>query len=417
MTFSHLLSPIASRWLRRVQSELDVVPVPLDAPRGATAGLRADRVLLIGNGPVIGFGVRTQALALPGQLSRRLAAATGRGAVVDVVAERGLRVEQVPDLVRAHRPSTYDAIVLSIGATDAAGLTAEDRWAERLEQTLDALRSVLASGSLLVLLPITPLQRTRGTEGRRRRLVDRHAATLDRLTRELCIRRDDVLLVQPDALAEPPRSPVAYGVLAERLSRVLTPRLDALSQDGSTATARHQRRSPDPELLRQQAVDRSGLAGSGTNAVLDRLLQHARDLYGASVAAVTLIDGDRVVYKATMGFDARAAPRATAPCNRAIRQDGLYVVPDLAGEPLAEDGWRFYVGHPLESPDGYRIGTLCVLDQAPRATDDDRITEIALVDVAERVQAELWRQIDEGRHGAPAPAPAPDPVQELSTTR
>ncbi|MFD1721091.1 GAF domain-containing protein [Amnibacterium endophyticum] len=409
MTIPDLLIPIAARWVRRVQRELDLVPTPLDSPRRSVAGLRADRVLLIGNGPVIGFGVRTQALALPGHLSRRLATTTGRGAVVDVVAERGLLVDRVPRLLREHRLSESDAVVLSVGATDAAALTPVDRWTADLERALDELLAAASAGTVVVVLPVVPLQRTRGTEGPRRLLSDRHAATLDRATRDVCARRGDVVLLEPAPDERAPRTSGDYAALAARLAATLAPRLDALAVADSPSTARRRRRAPDPELLRQQAVDASGLAGSGSNAVLERLLQQAQDVFGAQAAAVTLVDGDDVVYKAAAGLDRRSAPRDIAPCNRAIRQEGPYVVPDLAGQPLADDGWRFYAGHPLEAPNGYRIGTLCVLGRTPRPDDLSALEQVALIDLAARAEAELWRQIEEGAEGATVQREVPAP--------
>lgn len=393
MHLTDLLSPFAKRWLKRVQSELDVVPSPVDAPRRVVAGPRPDRVLLLGNGPVIGFGVRTQEFALPGQLARRLAAATGRGAVVDVVAQRGLRVGQAAALLRDRRPGLYDAVVLGVGATDAAGLLPTARWRTGLELLLDDVAALVADGSVIAVLAADPLQRTSGTAGRRRHLSDAHAKALDAVTAEVCAARG-LPFVQQTGATDAPRTPEDYAALAARIASALAGPLDRLLHLESSATARRQRRTADPELLRQSALERTGLSGSGTNAVLDRLLQQARDLFGAGAAAVTLIDGDRVAYKASTGVDRGSAPRALAPCNRTIRQDGPMLVPDLAGEPIAEHGWRFYAGHPLESPDGYRIGTLCVLDHDPRPVSE--LDGVALIELAARVQAELWREIEHG---------------------
>jgi hypothetical protein len=60
---------------------------PLDGRQGSVAGRRPLRVLLIGSGPVVGWGVGSHDLALPGAVARSLAAAPHRGAGVEVVAQ------------------------------------------------------------------------------------------------------------------------------------------------------------------------------------------------------------------------------------------------------------------------------------------------------------------------------------------
>lgn len=43
---------------------------------------------------------------------------------------------------------------------------------------------------------------------------------------------------------------------------------------------------------------------------------------------------------------------------------------------------RFYAGHPIESVDGYRIGTLCIYDRAPHEAEEFDFTllrDLALI--------------------------------------
>ena len=414
MHLPDLLAPVAGRWLRRAQTDLDLVPQPADTPRRIVAGRDTDRVLLLGNGPVIGFGVRSHELALPGQLAERLQALTRRGALVDVVARRGLRVVDGLAVARRSRLSTYDAVVVAIGATDAAGLSAPGPWRKDLERLLDGLRAATSPGTAIVVLPITPVQPTGAVAVSGRRTIEAHARRLDRIAEDECASREDVDRLTAASEDEAPRSPADYGVLADRLAAVLHPRLDRLAAEPSNAGARVQRRGPDPEVLRQAALERTGLVGSGPNAALDRLLQQARDLFGVSAAAVTLIDGDRVVFKASLGMSSAEVERSVAPCNRTIRRGDALVIPDLAEEPIAAHGSRFYAGHPLESPDGYRIGTLCILDGSPRR--EGEVDDLALIELAGRVQAELWREIEHGA-GADDPASHADGAADTGSLR
>ena len=59
---------------------------------------------------------------------------------------------------------------------------------------------------------------------------------------------------------------------------------------------------------------------------------------------------------------------------------------------------RFYAGYPIESPDGYRVGALCVLDSDPR--DPERHRHRRAPDLALLAQKELWASVDRTAHDA-----------------
>jgi hypothetical protein len=392
MHVTDLLAPFAVRWAQRVRHELDLVAHPLDSARQFVPGPDPDRVLVLGNGPAIGFGVLTQELGLPGHLARHLATATGRGASVDVRARRGTTAATAPALLGEVRMSRYDAVVLCIGSSDSYNLLAEHRWRADLAQLLDTVRAATSPSTVIGVLPIRPAQRPSAALGRAGHLVDSHAARLDRIAEEVCARRADVVRITAAAMMpEAPRSAPAYDLLAGLIAPVLRERLDRLAAKTVPASARALRGGPDPEDARQEALDRTGLVGSGTSPRLDRLLHTARDLFGTTGAAVTLVDGDRVRFKSAVGFEPHETLRSVAPCDRTIRQHGAFVLGDLRGEPIASDGWRFYAGHPLESPGGYRIGALCILDTRPH--EPMTIDRIALAEVAARIEAQLWAEI------------------------
>lgn len=393
MHVTDLLAPFAVRWGRRVRGELDLVPHPLDAARQFVPGHDPDRVLVLGNGPAIGFGVLTQELALPGHLARRLAAATGRGAVVDIVARRGTTAATAVQLLTEPRMPHYDAVVVCIGSSDAYNLLPEERWRSDLTQLTNAIRAATTPSTIIAVLPIRPVQRPNAAQGRTGALVDGHARRLDRIAEEVCCRRPGVVhLSSVSTLPAAPRTAAAYDVLAGQITPTLAGLLDRLAARAVATSARGLRSQPDPEPERQQALDRSGLAALGSNPRLDRLLRTARELFGIPAAGVTLVDGDRVRFRSAVGMGGtHDVPRSVAPCDRTILANETLVLGDLQGEPLAADGWRFYAGHPLESPEGYRIGALCLLDTRPR--DPLTIDRSALAELAARVEAELWAEV------------------------
>lgn len=392
MQVTDLLAPLAVGWGRRVREELDVVPHPPDSRRQTVAGPDPDRVLVLGNGPAIGFGVLAQELGLPGHLARRIAAATGRGMAMDVLARRGTTAATAPLLVDEVRTAQYDAVLVCIGSSDAYNLVPEQRWRSDLTRLLDVLRGATTPSTVLAVLAARPLQRPNAARGRAGRLVDGHAMRLDRVAAEVCGDRAGVVhLAEPaELLPVAPRDPEAYDGLAALIAPVLAGRLDALALAPGPHDARAVRARPDPEAARQTALDRSRLLELGPNPRLDRLLRSAKELFGTTAAAVTLVDGDRVVTRAATGMPPGQAPRTISPCDRTIRQSGAHVIGRITDERITGAGWRFYAGHPVQSPDGYRIGALCVLDTVDR--EPDSVDRTALAEIASRVESELWAE-------------------------
>lgn len=112
----------------------------------------AVRLLVLGDSAARGYGLQDPAEALPQQLARRVATATGRRVHVTSFATDGHRTADVLDhqvpLVRAARP---DAVVVSVGVNDAIGGTGR---AELRAATHDLLTHVRAAadGAVLALV-------------------------------------------------------------------------------------------------------------------------------------------------------------------------------------------------------------------------------------------------------------------------
>ncbi len=113
----------------------------------------------------------------------------------------------------------------------------------------------------------------------------------------------------------------------------------------------------------------------------DDLTFLASQLCGTPIALLSFIEENRQWMKSHRGMDATELPRQLSFCNYTIASDeALFVVPDLtqdarfADHPFVTDapGLRFYAGTPLKTKDNLAIGTLCVIDSAPRELTEEQ---------------------------------------------
>lgn len=106
----------------------------------------------------------------------------------------------------------------------------------------------------------------------------------------------------------------------------------------------------------------------------DRITGIAAEHYGVPIALVSLVDDCRQWFKSRHGLEATETRREVAFCARAIGSDEPFIVndatvhPDFADNPLVTGPphVRFYAGCPLITQPGIRVGTLCIIDHAPR---------------------------------------------------
>jgi len=130
---------------------------------------------------------------------------------------------------------------------------------------------------------------------------------------------------------------------------------------------------PADEEARLEALRRYEILDTPPEPAFDDLMKLAAHVCDAPMGSLTLIDADRQWFKTKVGFDATETPR-DGFCSHAILQTDLLVVRDAWDDQrfrshpfvIADPHARFYAGVTLVTPDGFAIGTLCVLDTQPR---------------------------------------------------
>lgn len=116
---------------------------------------------------------------------------------------------------------------------------------------------------------------------------------------------------------------------------------------------------------------------------LSSLLQLAARFCDAPMGCITLVNEAHQVFKARIGFSGPVTAELSAGlCPLVVACGQPLVVPDIRADPAYatragadEAGIRFYAGVPLTAEDQHVIGTLCVLDPAPRP---DGLTDVQL---------------------------------------
>lgn len=109
-------------------------------------------------------------------------------------------------------------------------------------------------------------------------------------------------------------------------------------------------------------------------APFDAVTGFMKDFCQIPICLVSLVDEHRQWFKSKQGLDVCETHRDYAFCDHAIRQDGIMEIQDatqdarFADNPLVtgDPKIRFYAGAPLQTPEGFNIGTLCVIDYQPR---------------------------------------------------
>lgn len=158
--------------------------------------------------------------------------------------------------------------------------------------------------------------------------------------------------------------------------------------------------------VRLQALQATGLLDTGPEPALDRVTRLVCRSLRMPAALISLVDGERQIFKSAAGIPEPWATRREVPlshsiCRHAVESGEVLLasdtraVPELHDNPaITELGMIAYAGIPLRDPSGQVLGTLCAIDQQPRQWTLEELG--TLHDLAATAEAEVQRSRQAG---------------------
>jgi signal transduction histidine kinase len=153
---------------------------------------------------------------------------------------------------------------------------------------------------------------------------------------------------------------------------------------------------PENENERLAALNSYQILDTLPEQGFDEITLIASEICQTPISLVSLIDNHRQWFKSNKGLEVTQTPKELAFCAHAILEpEKVMVVTNaqaderFADNPLVTGTPQvvFYTGVPLINPDGYALGTLCVIDCKARQLNNTQI--LALKALANQVVAQL----------------------------
>lgn len=135
---------------------------------------------------------------------------------------------------------------------------------------------------------------------------------------------------------------------------------------------------PINEEERLEVLYRYQMLDTPPEQVFDDLTKLAAQICDCKISVISLVDRNRQWFKSKYGLAAPETSREVSFCGHVILTDELMEIPNTKEDdrfhdnPLCLDApnIQFYAGAPLINPYGFRIGTICVIDDKPKKLND-----------------------------------------------
>lgn len=173
-----------------------------------------------------------------------------------------------------------------------------------------------------------------------------------------------------------------------------------------------------------------GIEKNTQGDTLFRIVNLARETFKVNVALISLLDDECQYFKSEVGMTAlglrnmEQMPRDISFCGHTILNKAPLVILDcskdwrMASNPLVVNppGVRFYAGVPIIAPEGYALGTLCLIDTEPRTefhggAKMQELSQLAMLEIRalyEQNQQAKMAKMHDALSGFPAPLVQPN---------
>ena len=153
------------------------------------------------------------------------------------------------------------------------------------------------------------------------------------------------------------------------------------------------------EAKRLAALHECAILDTNAEESFDDIARLAAYICATPIALVSLVDENRLWFKAKVGIAYEELPRESTFCTQAVHNPELFIIEDaLLDERFADNPYvvfephvRFYAAAPLITSDGYALGLLCVIDHVPRTLDGEQLEALRVLARQTVTQLELRR--------------------------
>lgn len=143
---------------------------------------------------------------------------------------------------------------------------------------------------------------------------------------------------------------------------------------------------PEDEKARLASVLDYGILDTEKDADLDELTRLTSSIFDVPIVLITILDDKRQWFKSNLGLSIHETERSISFCQYTIMGDDIVEVENTAlderfsANPLViqEPFIRFYCGAPLINAQGFKMGSLALIDRKPRKLDEKQKTILKL---------------------------------------
>lgn len=155
------------------------------------------------------------------------------------------------------------------------------------------------------------------------------------------------------------------------------------------------------DIRRLDALKQVQLIDSPVESSFDRLTQLASTILDAPVSLISLVEPERQFFKSQVGLPEPLASKRETPishsfCKYVVVTGEPLIIEDAREHPLVNDNPAIrdlnvisYLGIPLTSPDGWHLGSFCVIDSKPRTWSEQDIETMKTLAASVATEIEL----------------------------